>query len=361
MRAMVLDAPHEPLREREIPMPTPGRGQILIRVRACGVCRTDLHIVDGELTRPKLPLVIGHQIVGTVEASGDGAGRFVEGQRVGVPWLGYADGTCRYCRGGRENLCDNARFTGYDLDGGYAAYTVADERFCFALPDDYSDLSAAPLLCGGLIGYRALRMTGDAERIGFYGFGSSAHIIAQVARHQGRRVFAFTREGDEEGQRLARSVGAEWAGASSAAPPEELDAAIIFAPAGELVPAALRALARGGVVVCAGIHMSDIPSFPYEILWGERSVRSVANLTRHDGEELLALAPRVPVRTTIETHPLAAANEALDRLRGGQVHGSTVLIVDEAAVSHQRSAVRFGTYSSVGGRSPEPSGRRMTT
>ncbi len=311
---MLLEAAGRPLVPAELPVPGPGPGQLLIRVRACGVCRTDLHVVDGELTRPKLPLVLGHQIVGTVEGSGE---------RVGVPWLGWTDGECRYCRSGRENLCDHARFTGYDIDGGYAEYAVADERFCFPIPEGYPDVQAAPLLCAGLIGWRSLSLAGDAERLGLYGFGASAHIICQVARWQGRRVFAFTREGDEEGQAFARSLGAEWAG--SGAPPEELDAAIIFAPAGELVPAALAALAKGGSVVCAGIHMSDIPSFAYELLWGERVIRSVANLTRRDGEEFLALAPQVPVRVEVEEHPLEAANEALARLRSGAFRGAAVL------------------------------------
>jgi alcohol dehydrogenase, propanol-preferring len=311
---MLLEAAGRSLVPAELPVPEPGPGQLLIRVHACGVCRTDLHVFDGELAHPKLPLVLGHQIVGTVEGSGE---------RVGVPWLGWTDGDCRYCRSGRENLCDRARFTGYDLDGGYAEFAVADERFCFPLPEGYPDVQAAPLLCAGLIGWRSLSFAGDAERLGLYGFGASAHIICQVARWQGRRVFAFTREGDEEGQAFARSLGAEWAG--SGAPPEELDAAIIFAPAGELVPAALAALAKGGSVVCAGIHMSDIPSFPYELLWGERVVRSVANLTRRDGEEFLALAPLVPVRTEVEEHPLEEANEALARLRSGAVRAAAVL------------------------------------
>jgi propanol-preferring alcohol dehydrogenase len=305
------------LRKAEIPEPEPGPGQLLVRVRACAVCRTDLHVVDGELPEPKLPLVLGHQIVG--EVVGDG-------RRIGIPWLGWTDGECRYCRSGRENLCERALFTGYLLDGGYAEYAVADERFCLELPEAYGDLEAAPLLCAGLIGYRALRLAGDAERLGLYGFGSSAHLIAQVARWQGRRVFAFTRAGDEEAQEFARELGAEWAGASNEPPPEQLDAAILFAPVGELVPAALRVLAPGGTVVCAGIHMSDIPSFPYELLWEERSVRSVANLTRDDGREFLALAPRVPVRTVVEELPLAQANEGLERLRSGRVRGSLVLV-----------------------------------
>jgi alcohol dehydrogenase, propanol-preferring len=321
---MVLDAPGRPLRMDDLPDPEPSPGQVQLRVHACGVCRTDLHVVDGELPEPKLPLVVGHQIVGTVEEGGD---RFSAGERVGVPWLGWTDGECRYCRSGRENLCDNARFTGYQLDGGYAERAVADERFCFPIPPEYPDLQAAPLLCAGLIGYRSLRVAGEAERLGLYGFGASAHIVIQVARHQGRRVFAFTRPGDEDGQRFARELGAEWAGDSTGPAPEELDAAIIFAPVGELVPAALRATAKGGVVVCAGIHMSDIPSFPYQLLWGERAVRSVANLTRRDGEEFLALAPQIPVRTEVEPHPLEEANKALDRLRRGAVRGAAVLTV----------------------------------
>src|SRR6266536_2141400 len=316
MRAMVLETPGQPLREAELPEPEPGPGQVLLEVRACAVCRTDLHIVDGELTSPRLPLVLGHQIVGVV-----GGGR-----RLGVPWLGWTDGECRYCRSGRENLCDRALFTGYQLDGGYAERVVADERYCFPLPDGYPDAEVAPLLCAGLIGYRSLRMAGDAERLGLYGFGSSAHIIVQVARHQGRRVFAFTRPGDTEGQQFARELGAEWAGGSDERPPDELDAAIIFAPVGALVPAALSALAKGGTVVCAGIHMSDIPAFPYELLWEERMVRSVANLTRADGEEFLSLAQQVPVRIELETLPLEQANEALDRLRSGRIRGSAVLV-----------------------------------
>ena len=311
---MVLDRPGTPLRAADVPRPEPGPGQILLRVRACGVCRTDLHVVDGELMHPKLPLVVGHQIVGETD----------DGRRLGVPWLGSTDGTCRYCATGRENLCDSARFTGYDLDGGYAEWVAADERFCFPIPDGYGDLEAAPLLCAGLIGFRALRLAGDGERLGLYGFGAAAHIVAQVALSEGRRIFAVTREGDDAAQAFARSLGAEWAGAGP--PPEELDAAIIFAPAGELVPAALRALAKGGSVVCAGIHMSDISSFPYELLWGERVLRSVANLTRRDGEALLALAPRIPVRTTVEAFPLEAANEALAKLRAGNVEGALVLV-----------------------------------
>jgi alcohol dehydrogenase, propanol-preferring len=324
---MQLDSPRAPLHEAHLDDPRPGPGQVMARVQACGVCRTDLHVVDGELPEPKLPLIPGHQIVAQVEALGEDADRFAAGDRIGVPWLGWTDGTCRYCRTGRENLCDRARFTGYQLDGGYAEKVVADERFCLSLPEGYPDLQAAPLLCAGLIGYRALRMTGEAERLGLYGFGASAHIICQVARHQGRRVFALTRAGDEETQAFARQLGAEWAGDTAVGPPEELDAAIIFAPVGELVPAALRALAKGGTVVCAGIHMSDIPAFSYEILWGERSVRSVANLTRHDGEEFMSIAPQVPVRTEVAEYPLARANNALDDLRNGRFRGAAVLVI----------------------------------
>ncbi|MGH2922644.1 MAG: zinc-dependent alcohol dehydrogenase family protein [Solirubrobacterales bacterium] len=328
MQAMVLDVPGEGVREAELPVPAPGRGQVLVRISACGVCRTDLHVVDGELPDPKLPLVLGHQIVGRVVDAGEGAERYAPGERVGIPWLGWTCGECRHCRSGRENLCPRALFTGYTVDGGYAEAAVADERFCFPLPGEGSDVETAPLLCAGLIGYRALRLAGDGERLGLYGFGASAHIICQVAIHQGRRVFAFTRAGDEEGQALAREVGAEWAGASGGeGPPEALDAAIIFAPVGALVPEALAATAPGGTVVCAGIHMSDIPSFPYELLWRERTLRSVANLTRADGEEFLALAPRVPVRTRVEAHPLRDAAHALDRLRGGKVRGAAVLTV----------------------------------
>ena len=312
----MLDRPGHPLRVAELRDPEPGPGQVLLEVHACGVCRTDLHVVDGELPHPKLPLVPGHQIVGVAE----------DGRRLGVPWLGWTDGDCRFCARELENLCDQARFTGYDLDGGYAERVVADERFCFPIPQGYSDEEAAPLLCAGLIGYRSLRMTGDAERLGLYGFGASAHIVAQVAGHQGRRVFAFTKPGDVAGQTFARELGAEWAGGSDERPPEDLDAAILFAPAGELVPTALAALSKGGTVVCAGIHMTDIPSFPYELLWSERRIRSVANLTRADGEEFLALAPRVPVRTEVETFPLAEANEALDRLRAGRIRGAAVLL-----------------------------------
>jgi len=321
---MVLHRQREPLRLEELPEPQPGAGQVLLEVAACGICRTDLHIVDGELTEPKLPLVPGHQIVAHVVEGGE---RFEAGQRVGVPWLGSTDGTCRYCRSGRENLCDTARFTGYDIDGGYAERTVADERFCFPLPDGYEDLNVAPLLCAGLIGHRTLRLAGDAERLGIYGFGAAAHIVCQVAVHEGRRVFAFTRADDEETQAFARELGAEWAGDALGPPPEELDAALIFAPAGELVPAALKAVAKGGTVVCGGIHMSDIPAMPYELLWGERVLRSVANLTRADAEEFLQIAPSVPVRTEVTTFPLEDANEALDRLRGGNLRGAAVLLL----------------------------------
>jgi propanol-preferring alcohol dehydrogenase len=320
---MLLDAPRSELRPADLQAREPNPGEVLLQVAACGVCRTDLHILDGELDRPKLPLVLGHQIVARVLAGGE---RFQPGERVGVPWLGWTDGDCRYCLGGRENLCDNAQFTGYDRDGGYAELTVADERFCFGLPEGYPDLQAAPLLCAGLIGYRALRLAGDGERLGIYGFGAAAHIICQVARHEGRRVFAFTRADDTDSQAFALELGAEWAGDALGPPPEELDAAIIFAPAGELVPAALRATAKGGVVVCGGIHMSDIPAFPYELLWGERVLRSVANLTREDGERFLALAPRVPVKTEVETHPLERAGEALERVRSGALRGAAVVV-----------------------------------
>jgi propanol-preferring alcohol dehydrogenase len=316
MRAMVLDAPRTPLRLADLPVPEPGPGQVLLRIEACGVCRTDLHIVDGELPDPVLPLVLGHQIVG--RAAGDG-------ERLGIPWLGWTCGECRYCTSGRENLCREAQFTGYTLPGGYAEWAVADARFCFPVPDVYASPDAAPLLCAGLIGYRALRLAGEAERLGLYGFGASAHIVVQVARHQGRRVFAFTRPDDEDAQRFALELGAEWAGGSGSAPPEELDAAILFAPVGALVPRALTAVAPGGTVVLAGIHMSDIPPLPYRLLWEERVVRSVANLTRQDGEEFLALAPTVPVRTSVQTYPLEQASEALDDLRVGRLQGAAVL------------------------------------
>jgi propanol-preferring alcohol dehydrogenase len=320
---MVLDAPSTPLRAAEIAAPEPSPGQVRIRVQACGVCRTDLHIRDGELTEPKLPLVLGHQIVGTVV---DGADRFAPGERVGVPWLGWTDGECRYCVSGRENLCDNALFTGYTLDGGYADEVVADARYCFPLPSGPSDVELAPLLCAGMIGYRALRLAGDPANVGLYGFGASAHIVAQLAEREGRRVLAFTRAGDEAAQSFARELGAVWAGAVGERP-EELDAAIIFAPAGELVPEALATLAKGGTVVCAGIHMSPIPSFPYELLWGERVLRSVANLTRRDGEELFGAVRDEPIRTAVEVFPLAEAETALDRLRAGRIRGAAVLSV----------------------------------
>ncbi|HET8564992.1 MAG TPA: zinc-dependent alcohol dehydrogenase family protein [Solirubrobacterales bacterium] len=327
MRAMVLERQREPLRLTELPEPGVAAGQVLLDVRACGVCRTDLHILDGDLAEPKLPLVPGHQIVGVVREAGEGVERFEPGDRVGVPWLGWTDGECRYCRGGRENLCDRARFTGYDLDGGYAEVAVADERFCFPIPEGYPDLQAAPLLCAGLIGYRALRLVGEAERIGFYGFGAAAHILCQVAVHQGRRVFAFTRADDTETQAFARELGAEWAGSSEEPPPEELDGAIVFAPVGALMTAALRASAKGARIISAGIHMSDIPSFPYDELWGERVLGSVANLTREDGEEFLALAPQVPVHTEVSAYPLEEANQALDDLRAGRFRGAAVLQV----------------------------------
>ncbi len=322
MRAMVLDEPGRPLRLADLPVPEPGDGEVLIRVRACGVCRTDLHVLDGEVRGKRLPIVPGHQIVGAVEGSGE---------RVGVPWLGWTCGVCAYCASGRENLCDRAEFTGCDRDGGFAEYAVADRRFCFPLPDGYPDVQAAPLLCAGLIGHRALRMAGDPGRLGLYGFGAAAHIVCQVARHEGRRVFAFTRAGDAGGQRFARELGAEWVGESGDLPPEELDAAIVFAPAGPLVPLALRALAKGGTVVCAGIHMSDIPSFPYAELWGERSIRSVANLTRRDALEFLALAPEIPVETTVTAYPLDEANAALDDLRAGRLEGAAVIDVGAPA------------------------------
>jgi len=323
MRAMVLPAAGTPLEQAELPDPQPGTGQALLRVRACGVCRTDLHVLDGELPRPKLPLVLGHEIVGEVVSS---RGRFEPGDRVGVPWLGWTCGECAYCLTGRENLCDRARFTGYDTDGGYAELCVADERFCFPVPDGFADVQAAPLLCAGLIGYRSLRVAGDAARIGLYGFGAAAHIVCQVALHEGREVYALTRSGDDDAQAFARSLGATWAGDTATRPPAELDAAILFAPAGELVPTALGHVRKGGSVVCAGIHMSDIPSFPYELLWGERVVRSVANLTRSDGEEFLRIAALVPVETRVEELPLASANEALACLRAGDVRGALVLV-----------------------------------
>lgn len=326
MRAMLLESPRQLLRLVDLPRPKPGPGQILVRVAACAVCRTDLHVIDGELSRPKLPLVPGHEIVGAVAACGPGADRLAVGARVGIPWLGWTCGACGFCRADRENLCDSARFTGYTLDGGYAEYTLADQRFCFPIPEIFSDAEAAPLLCAGLIGYRSLVKAGDARRLGIYGFGAAAHIVAQVARWQGRQVFAFTRRGDDAGQQFARNLGAAWAGDSEMLPPEPLDAAIIFAPAGELVPRALKAVAKGGIVVCGGIHMTDVPAFPYSLLWEERTICSVANLTRRDAEEFLALAPRVPVRTEVQTFPLAEANEALQRLRAGRINGAAVLL-----------------------------------
>jgi alcohol dehydrogenase, propanol-preferring len=326
-----LIPPRTPLREVDLPIPKPGPEQVLVRVRAYGVCRTDLHVVDGELLEPKLPLIPGHEIVGIVKEKGERVERFALGDRIGIPWLGWTCGICPHCRSDRENLCERARFTGYQFDGGYAEYTVADQRFCFHLPTCYSDAEAAPLLCAGLIGYRSLVMAGEANRLRIYGFGAAAHIVAQVAHHQGRQIYAFTREGDLKAQEFARNLGAVWAGASGTTPPEELDAALIFAPVGELVPVALRAVAKGGTVVCGGIHMSDIPSFPYDLLWGERTVRSVANLTRQDGEEFLALAPQVPVRTEVQPFPLTGVNEALTRLRDGRIQGAAVLIADQSS------------------------------
>ncbi|MFH1687997.1 MAG: zinc-dependent alcohol dehydrogenase family protein [bacterium] len=329
MRAMVLEEPGQSLRQVDIPIPRPSAGQVLVKVHVCGVCRTDLHVVDGDLTETKLPIVPGHQIIGRVEAVGDRVNLFAAGDRVGIPWLGGSCGCCSYCRSGRENLCDLARYTGYQFDGGFAEYTVASQEFCFPVPEGYPDLQAAPLLCAGLIGYRSLRMTGEAQRLGFYGFGAAAHVIIQVARYQGREVYAFTRQGDIRSHQFARELGAVWAGDSGQTPPTPLDAAIIFAPVGGLVPLALKAVAKGGTVVCAGIHMSDIPSFPYSILWEERVLRSVANLTRRDGEEFLQLAPKVPVKTTVHPYPLEKANEALDDLRHGRFDGAAVLVVAE--------------------------------
>ena len=328
MRAMILEKPRQPLQLREVAAPRLGAGQLLVRVATCAVCRTDLHVVDGELPDPKLPLILGHQIVGRIQQIGEGVEGFSAGDRVGIPWLGWTDGECVYCRSNRENLCDRARFTGYTIDGGYAEFTVGDARFCFHLPELYNDVEAAPLLCAGLLGYRSLRKAGDARRLGIYGFGNAAHLIGQIALYQGRELFVFTRPGDKAGQESARRLGAVWAGGSDEMPPEKLDAAIIFAPVGALVPAALRALAKGGIVVCGGIHMSDIPSFPYADLWGERVICSVANLTRHDGEEFLEIAPRVPVKTQTETFPLEEANTALEKFRSGQLKGTAVLVVD---------------------------------
>jgi alcohol dehydrogenase, propanol-preferring len=332
MRTMVLTVPGSPLVLQALPSPEPGPDQVLIQVRACGVCRTDLHIAEGELAEPKLPLILGHEIVGTVVGRGSNVERFSLGERVGVPWLGHTCGVCRYCERGAENLCDRARFTGYQIDGGYAEYAIADQRFCFPLAGTYGDAEAAPLLCAGLIGYRSLRLTGEAERLGIYGFGAAAHIITQVACHQGRKVFAFTRRGDLKAQAFARELGAVWAGDSDVPAPEPLDAAIIFAPVGSLVLLALRSVAKGATVVCAGIHMSDIPAFPYHILWGERVIRSVANLTRRDGEEFLALAPQIPIHTQVETFTLEQANAALRCLKHGQVQGAAVLVINDAVL-----------------------------
>jgi propanol-preferring alcohol dehydrogenase len=329
MRAMILDKPKQPLKLRDVPKPKPGRGQLLVRVSSCAVCRTDLHAVDGELPDPKLPLILGHQIVGRVEEIGQENSKFAIGDRVGIPWLGWTDGNCAYCQSNRENLCDTARFTGYTIDGGYAEFTVADARFCFHLPERYDDIEVAPLLCSGLIGYRSYRKTGDARRLGIYGFGNAAHLIAQIALYEGRDLFVFTRSGDEATQQAAKKMGAAWVGGSDEMPPEKLDAAIIFASVGPLVSAALRALAKGGIVVCGGIHMSDIPSFPYADLWEERVITSVANLTRRDGEEFFEIAPRVPVQTKTETFPLEQANAALDRFRAGELSGTAVLIIGE--------------------------------
>lgn len=335
MHAMILDKPGQPLQLRDVPKPRPGRGQLLVRVNTCAVCRTDLHVVDDELPNPKLPLILGHQIVGRVEEVGEGSNlksgisnqKFEIGDRVGIPWLGWTDGDCAYCRSNRENLCDNARFTGYTIDGGYAEFTVADARYCFHLPDRYNDVEVAPLLCAGLIGYRSYRKTGNARRLGIYGFGNAAHLIGQIALYEGRDLFVFTRPGDAKTQQSAKALGAKWAGGSDEMPPEKLDAAIIFASVGPLVPLALRAMAKGGIVVCGGIHMSDIPSFPYADLWEERVIASVANLTRRDGEEFFGIAPRVPVQTKTETFPLEEANTALDRFRVGQLNGTAVLVV----------------------------------
>jgi propanol-preferring alcohol dehydrogenase len=329
MRAMVLDKPQQPLQLRDVEKPRPAKGQLLVRIVTCAVCRTDLHVADGELSDPKLPLILGHQIVGRVEEIGEGVNsNFQVGDRVGIPWLGWTDGECLYCRSNRENLCDRAHFTGYTTDGGYAEFTVADARFCFHLPDRYDDVAVAPLLCAGLIGYRSYRKAGNARRLGIYGFGNAAHLIAQIALYEGRDLFVFTRPGDMETQQSAKALGAKWAGGSDEMPPEKLDAAIIFASVGPLVPAALRALAKGGIVVCGGIHMSDISSFPYADLWEERVITSVANLTRRDGEEFFDIAPRVPVQTTTQPFPLEQANTALDRFRAGALNGTAVLVVN---------------------------------
>src|SRR5438128_6391706 len=327
MRAMVFEKTGTRLVLRDVPKPKPGKGQLLVRINACAVCRTDLHIVDGELPNPKLPLILGHQIVGRVEEVAENVNGFSIGDRVGTPWLGWTDGDCAYCRSNRENLCDRAKFTGYNIDGGYAEFTVADARYCFHLPDEYNDVDAAPLLCAGMLGYRSYRKAGDADRLGIYGFGNAARLIAQVARYEKKEIYAFTRPGDKAGQKSARSLGAVWAGGSDEMPPEKLDAAIIFAPVGALVPAALRALAKGGIVVCGGIHMSDIPSFPYVNLWNERVISSVANLTRRDGQEFLKIAPRVGVKTKVETFPLEEANSALEKFRAGKLDGTAVLVI----------------------------------
>jgi propanol-preferring alcohol dehydrogenase len=333
MDAVVLDRPGHPLRHARLPRPRPGTGEVLLRVQACGICRTDLHVAAGELADPKLPLILGHEIVGTIVETGPEVERFSPGERVGVPWLGWTCGICRYCLSGRENLCDRAQFTGYHRDGGYADHTVADARFCFPLPSSYEAVRAAPLLCAGLIGHRSLRAVGEADRLGLYGFGAAAHLVAQIARFEGRQVFAFTREEDRQGQEFARELGAVWAGGSTESPPEPLDGAIIFAPVGDLVPVALRAVVKGGTVVCAGIHMSPIPAFPYEILWGERTLRSVANLTRRDGEEFFRVATRLPLRVEVEVLPLAEANQGLQRLRKGLVRGAEVLVPPTASRS----------------------------
>jgi propanol-preferring alcohol dehydrogenase len=328
MRAMILSKPDQALQLVKVPDPCPEAGQVLVRVHACGVCRTDLHVVDGDLTEPKLPVIPGHQIVGTVEKVGSAVKTFLPGDRLGVPWLGGSCHRCSYCRSGQENLCDESKYTGYQIDGGFAELCVADERFCFPIPEGYPDHQAAPLLCSGLIGYRALRMAGEGKRLGFYGFGAAAHILIQIANYQKRQVYAFTRDSDAESQKFAAALGAVWTGSSDESPPELLDAAIIFAPVGSLVPVALGAVRKGGIVVCAGIHMSDIPAFPYHLLWGERVVRSVANLTRRDGEEFLALAPKVPVKTEVHTYPLEKANEALGDLRAGRFTGAAVIVVN---------------------------------
>jgi alcohol dehydrogenase, propanol-preferring len=330
MRAMVLQQPEKPLILQDVPKPRPTAGELLVRVNACAVCRTDLHVVDGELPDPKLPLILGHQIVGRVEQIGDGVNGFSVGDRVGIPWLGWTDGDCVYCRSNRENLCQRAKFTGYTIDGGYAEFSVADARYCFHLPNEYNDVDVAPLLCAGLIGYRSYRKTGEARRLGIYGFGNAGNLIAQIARYQNRKLFVFTRPGDKTTQEAAMKMGAIWAGGSDEMPPEKLDAAIIFASVGALVPSALRALAKGGIVVCGGIHMTDIPSFPYVDLWGERMITSVANLTRRDGEEFLQIAPRVPVKTKTETFPLEEANAALEKFRAGELHGTAVLVISDS-------------------------------